>query len=609
MASRRHPRHRMGVPLDDAMTRGKAGPGYCRYASPGNPVGVRMQGESLSRLGRAVQQTMESGREIAGILLGETDDIPRGHLSRTPLVINGYAPIRSDSKESVSAQLKAHPEVLEEHIRNYDGRVRVVGFFRSTLRNQFRPTDEDIRLMRDYFGPGSSLLLICQAGQRISGYLYAYRGSAEEMRASGPITIGDFGSINSAPWLRDADQTDLAVPDPVQVPTSKQSIAGSAPFRWITRGWNIARIFVVLGGIGLLLVAAVEFKALRTPQEQVRAPSGSDGLGLKVERAGVENQWNLSWNRSAPVLLNASKGQVSIVDSYLHKELDLTLADLQNSGIVYYPVSNEFSVRLDLVQAQSGRTVSESIRVLANPPLYSTGRELYGGAAFSDGLISNTAVVAREPRRRKQRDLSEGERSGARQGSSASGKVEPASTLSLRNFTPPPAPSRSETIVRSEFPAAPGIVTQVPVRNPGTLAFLPLAPPLPAPSATRQVTMPETTTSEEQHVAGTTGGTGAPTPPAAGQDRNGVLEPPTLIRRIEPKYPKIAQEVHLRGDVQISAIVGTDGLIHNPQVVSGSPMLASAALEAIKLWKYNPARINGHNVPSPTMVNVRFGDR
>jgi len=79
-----------------------------------------------------------------------------------------------------------------------------------------------------------------------------------------------------------------------------------------------------------------------------------------------------------------------------------------------------------------------------------------------------------------------------------------------------------------------------------------------------------------------------------------------LIHRVEPDYPKIAITMHLSGTVQLRAIIGTDGTIQNIQVVSGNPILATAAVAAVKQWRYQPTRLSGQPVEVETVITVQF---
>jgi protein TonB len=79
-----------------------------------------------------------------------------------------------------------------------------------------------------------------------------------------------------------------------------------------------------------------------------------------------------------------------------------------------------------------------------------------------------------------------------------------------------------------------------------------------------------------------------------------------LIYRVEPKYPPIAQQAHIQGIVILTAVIGKDGIIQRLQLVSGHPMLATAAIDAVKQWRYKPYLLNGQPVEAETTVAVTF---
>ncbi len=60
--------------------------------------------------------------------------------------------------------------------------------------------------------------------------------------------------------------------------------------------------------------------------------------------------------------------------------------------------------------------------------------------------------------------------------------------------------------------------------------------------------------------------------------------------RTDPAYPPLAREMHVNGKVKIEVTVAPDGAIRNTKVLGGSPLLVRAAVDAVKNWKYDPAR-------------------
>jgi protein TonB len=79
-----------------------------------------------------------------------------------------------------------------------------------------------------------------------------------------------------------------------------------------------------------------------------------------------------------------------------------------------------------------------------------------------------------------------------------------------------------------------------------------------------------------------------------------------LIRRVQPNYPPLARQARIQGTVILHAVISKDGSITGLQLVSGHPMLAPAAIEAVKQWKYKPYLLNGEPVEVDTEVQVNF---
>jgi TonB family protein len=59
--------------------------------------------------------------------------------------------------------------------------------------------------------------------------------------------------------------------------------------------------------------------------------------------------------------------------------------------------------------------------------------------------------------------------------------------------------------------------------------------------------------------------------------------------KVDPRYPDIARMYQLKGNVKIEVTIGSDGTVKKARVVGGNPLLAGAAMDAIKQWRYEPA--------------------
>jgi len=79
-----------------------------------------------------------------------------------------------------------------------------------------------------------------------------------------------------------------------------------------------------------------------------------------------------------------------------------------------------------------------------------------------------------------------------------------------------------------------------------------------------------------------------------------------LVRRVEPVYPAIPKQLHRSGRVELHAIIAADGKIQSLEVVSGDPMFAQSALDAVGQWRYRPTLLNGQPVEVDTFITVIY---
>lgn len=79
-----------------------------------------------------------------------------------------------------------------------------------------------------------------------------------------------------------------------------------------------------------------------------------------------------------------------------------------------------------------------------------------------------------------------------------------------------------------------------------------------------------------------------------------------LIKSVQPKYPAEALASHAQGAVLIEATIDKEGNVVHPKVLSGNPVLARAALEAVRQWRYKPYYLNGEPVEIQTQIKINF---
>jgi len=79
-----------------------------------------------------------------------------------------------------------------------------------------------------------------------------------------------------------------------------------------------------------------------------------------------------------------------------------------------------------------------------------------------------------------------------------------------------------------------------------------------------------------------------------------------LVHKVQPVYPPQAMQTRREGAVQLQANISKDGNVTAVKVVSGDGLLARAATDAVKQWKYRPYLLNGQPIPIETQITVNF---
>lgn len=79
-----------------------------------------------------------------------------------------------------------------------------------------------------------------------------------------------------------------------------------------------------------------------------------------------------------------------------------------------------------------------------------------------------------------------------------------------------------------------------------------------------------------------------------------------LVHRVEPVYPPDARNQHLVGVIAVDVIVGRDGSVESMRALNGPDVLANAAMDALRWWKFEPYRVNGQPAVAETTFAVEF---
>jgi TonB family protein len=203
-----------------------------------------------------------------------------------------------------------------------------------------------------------------------------------------------------------------------------------------------------------------------------------------------------------------------------------------------------------------------------------------------------------------------------------------------RAASPPPAqpPVSAQPAIQQE-PPPPAQTTTAPVQPPEVKASLTSRdrsqlPPEPVTRVLRkQVPLPVTSTSADQPLnlpspqpyapelgevaAGSSPSVAvAVSPPVvepslATRVSSGAT-PPRLVHKVDPVYPRPALMLRLQGTVVLKATITSQGTVENVRVESGNQVLAGAAVQAVRQWRYQPQLLNGQPVETETTITVSF---
>jgi TonB family protein len=79
-----------------------------------------------------------------------------------------------------------------------------------------------------------------------------------------------------------------------------------------------------------------------------------------------------------------------------------------------------------------------------------------------------------------------------------------------------------------------------------------------------------------------------------------------LVHEVNPKYPEEARKKHIKGTVRVEIVVDRDGKVIETNVLSGDPLLAKAATEALREWRYQPTLLNREPIQVLTEVDLKL---
>lgn len=223
----------------------------------------------------------------------------------------------------------------------------------------------------------------------------------------------------------------------------------------------------------------------------------------------------------------------------------------------------------DPVDAGVGASLAEK-----SPPETSSGRTATAAGARERGGEEGKRTAAPPERRRSTRDVGEHP------------SVDPAQSVVTR-----PEP----WIVRGDHP--PPDASAIPEAEAGLIQ-----PPDFSPASSPESGEPDPASPGDFTALGEAPGPALVTTLGA--------EPRLIAEsRVEPRYPPLARRMRKGGLVVLRAVVGTDGVLKDLEIVeepAGGFGLSRAVIDAVKKWRYEPALRAGHPAEAPITVQIEF---
>jgi periplasmic protein TonB len=79
-----------------------------------------------------------------------------------------------------------------------------------------------------------------------------------------------------------------------------------------------------------------------------------------------------------------------------------------------------------------------------------------------------------------------------------------------------------------------------------------------------------------------------------------------LIKKVNPLYPPLARQARIQDTVIVKIVINKFGNVQSLELLKGHPLLAPAAFEAVRQWKYRPYLSNGEAKEVETNVQMNF---
>lgn len=363
---------------------------YLAWDPEASPVSIHMHPGVRDGIAHEVAESIGTPiREVGGLLLGRVVAGPR------PAVwIERYKQIACEHRFGPQFILDGNEiKALEEAATSIlaEGKLAVVGLYRSHARSGFQLEESDFELIRRYFSDPSDLILLIKPknGQNISGQFLAWDaghgahpvGEEITFREGAPTAdpVPDGAAAKAeAPAVTNEPPRRLVpdfLPSPVEPAPSLYGLGQTflpeestkenearEPFKkWLP----LVAALLLVGGIVWLLIRPGGYgPSSPAIPGAAQTAQAERPLGLYVDPAG--QNWRVLWNPNATALRDARNVQLFVREKDDQNLIPLSDRDRASGSYQYRPTGNDVTFRLEVVD-KAGRVSAESFRVMQVP--------------------------------------------------------------------------------------------------------------------------------------------------------------------------------------------------------------------------------------------------
>ncbi len=378
---------------------------------------------------------------------------------------------------------------------------------------------------------------------------------------------------------------ELQKPEPKELEAKPQDAKSASPAALaIEEKSKKGLVIGIVAAIAVILVCLFVFPGFLRHGSIPISGQNDSSISLRVERTGTDIL--LTWSRDSGVIKNASHAVLYIFDGDRHENYDMDLGQLRNGSIVYSPITADVSFRMD-VSRQGKSPVSESVRVLrTRPSPMGDGAQTPAAAGVKPLTPPAPATTPNAAPKNEQPATPD-----------ATAAAVPTDESKPTPVTAATKPFDASSLVRRLRPATQNDLPEAPSITPGAAA----------PAVSNAISGLNLNSAGPAPAAPV-----APSAPArkGSTVTGGQIKTAELIVRKEPEYPKLARQMGVKGIVELTATIGTDGKVKSVKVEKGHPLLTKAATDAVMQWVYRPTLLNGQPVQNDTRITLNFlGER